>query len=170
MGSWTALGRGLALGAGSIGMAAGFHAFMRWRCKRAMLAQLHAHRSIRKFTQQPVALELLRQLLDTAMRSSTNGNMQTYSAVISRDPETLRELALIHDNRGIAEAAAVVTFCADWSRMARWVSLRGGDTGAYDNFKAFLTAALDCMVLAQSFVLAAEVTGLGCCFLGSTIF
>jgi len=108
-------------------------------------------------------------ILETAMRSSNNGNMQTYSIIVTRDRAALQELSLIHDNNGIAGASVLLTFVCDWSRMVRWCELSKAKP-QYDNFNAYLTGALDCMVTAQSVVLAAEAVGLGCCFLGSTIW
>ena len=98
------------------------------QCKRIVHDHMRAHRSIRKLKQEkPVSRELLESCLAVAMRSSNNGNMQTSAAIITRDPATKRQLALIHDNQGIARAAATVTFCVDWSLMSRWCALKGAD-------------------------------------------
>eukprot|EP00933_Yihiella_yeosuensis_P077576 TRINITY_DN8814_c1_g1_i2.p1 TRINITY_DN8814_c1_g1~~TRINITY_DN8814_c1_g1_i2.p1 ORF type:complete len:344 (-),score=53.14 TRINITY_DN8814_c1_g1_i2:417-1448(-) len=137
--------------------------------KNEVLRVIATHRSIRKFQRKPVPDHVLAELIETAMRSSTNGNMQTYSMVVTQDEKARRALALIHDNNGISDAPVIVTFVSDWSRMTRWCKLRGGKPG-YDNFNAFLTGALDAMVCAQSLALAAESVGLGICFLGSTIW
>ena len=95
--------------------------------------------------------------------------MQTYSVIITRDLAAKRELALIHDNSGIVDAPVLLTFVADWSRMVRWCQLRGAAPG-YGNLNAYLTGAYDAMVTAQSIALAAEASGLGICFLGSTMW
>lgn len=68
-----------------------------------------------------------------------------------------------------ARAPILLTFVADWSKMVRWCELRGA-APQYDNFNAFWTGANDAMVTAQSVALAAEASGLGICFLGSTIW
>ncbi|KAL1496476.1 hypothetical protein AB1Y20_016430 [Prymnesium parvum] len=140
----------------------------RWR-RRCILSHVASHRSIRKFLPRPVDESVLRQVLSTAMRSSNNGNMQTYSCIITQDKRKLEQLALIHDNSAIASAPVLLTFVSDWSRMTRWCHLRGATPG-YDNFNAFLTGALDAMVAAQSAALCAEAASLGVCFLGSTIW
>merc|ERR1719350_2435539 len=51
--------------------------------------------------------------------------------------------------------------------MIRWCELRNARPG-YDNFMSFITANNDAMVAAQSIAIAAEASGLGICFLGST--
>mmetsp|Transcript_32730 Transcript_32730/g.97699 ORF Transcript_32730/g.97699 Transcript_32730/m.97699 type:complete len:341 (-) Transcript_32730:174-1196(-) len=178
-GSGNALAWGSA--AATLGAALGFAAGRWWDASKRSQQQestkeivhdhIRSHRSIRKFKQdRPVSKDTLERLLHVALRSSNNGNMQTSSVVITRDAEALKRLALIHDNGGVAKSAAVLTFCCDWSLMTRWCALRGADGRAYDNFNAFLTGALDAMVLAQSSALAAEAEGLGICFLGSTIW
>mmetsp|Transcript_23678 Transcript_23678/g.73768 ORF Transcript_23678/g.73768 Transcript_23678/m.73768 type:complete len:331 (+) Transcript_23678:31-1023(+) len=158
-----------------LGAALGVLGTLAWQSRksvlrRAVLEHIARHRSIRSFERRPVAPELLDELLHTAMRSSNNGNMQTYSVIVTRDAAALERLALIHDNAKIATCGALVTFASDWSRHSRWCALSGGDPAAYDNLNAFLTGALDAMVTAQSFALAAEAAGLGICFLGSTIW
>lgn len=132
-----------------------------------MLSHIGSHRSIRKFKDLPVSEESLREVLDTASRSSNNGNMQTYSVIVTRDPAAKKELAVIHDNGAIARAPVLLTFVADWTRMIRWCELRGAKP-EYSSFNAFLTGNNDALVTAQTAALAAEAVGLGICFLGST--
>jgi len=127
------------------------------------------HVSIRKFTNEPVSEALLQDIIQLAMQSSNNGNMQTYSIIITRDAHAKQKLALIHDNSAIAQAAVLLTFVADWSRMVRWCQLRDASPG-YSNFNAFWTGSNDAMVTAQSVAFAAEAAGLGICYLGSTIW
>lgn len=125
------------------------------------------HRSIRKFKDLPVSEAALWEVLDIAARSSNNGNMQTYSVIVTRDHAARADLAVIHDNAAIARAPVLLTFVADWTRMVRWCELRGA-APEYNSFNAFLTGNNDAMVTAQSAALAAEALGLGICFLGST--
>ena len=40
----------------------------------------------------------------------------------------------------------------------------------YDNFQSFITALLDTAIFAQQFCTIAEMSGLGCCYLGTTTY
>ena len=127
-------------------------------------------RTIRKYSQEPVPGDLLDELLTMACRSSTTGNMQVYSIIITRDAENKRELAPLHFNQKmVTEAPVVLTFCADFNRFNKWCLLRKADPG-YDNFLSFFTASIDALIAAQTFCIAAEAKGLGICYLGTTTY
>jgi nitroreductase len=127
-------------------------------------------RSIRKYTEKPLANELLNDILLKGCRTSTTGNMQVYSIIITRDAEKKRELAPSHFNQKmITEAPVVLTFCADFNRFSKWCRMRNAEPG-YDNFLSFFTAAIDALLLAQTVCIAAEAEGLGICYLGTTTY
>jgi nitroreductase len=127
-------------------------------------------RTIRKYTGETVDNDLLEELLEMGCRASTTGNMQVYSIIITRDEEKKRELAPLHFNQKmITEAPVVLTYCADFNRFSRWCQLRKADPG-YDNFLSFMTAAIDALLAAQTFCIAAEAKGLGICYLGTTTY
>lgn len=63
----------------------------------------------------------------------------------------------------------VLTFCADFNRFIKWCEASGAKPG-YDNFQSFMTAVLDTVIFAQQFCTAAEMRGLGCCYLGTTTY
>jgi nitroreductase len=127
-------------------------------------------RTIRKYTSEPVEAKLLNDLLTMGCRTSTTGNMQVYSIIITRDDEKKKELAPHHFNQKmITEAPVVLTFCADFNRFNKWCRLRKAEPG-YDNFLSFLTAATDALLLAQTVCIAAESKGLGICYLGTTTY
>lgn len=127
-------------------------------------------RTIRKYTNEDVGETLLNELLTMACRASTTGNMQVYSIIITRDEEKKRELAPFHFNQKmVTEAPVLLTFCADFNRFNRWCLLRKAEPG-YDNFLSFFTAAIDALLAAQTFCVAAEAEGLGICYLGTTTY
>lgn len=131
---------------------------------------LHNRRTIRKYLSEQVDEKLLNELLEMACRASTTGNMQVYSIVINRTIEKKRELAPLHFNQKmITEAPVVLTFCADFNRFNRWCLLRNAQPG-YDNFLSFVTAAIDALLVAQTFCIAAEAKGLGICYIGTTTY
>lgn len=127
-------------------------------------------RTIRKYSAENVDEATLSGLLSAGCRSSTTGNMQVYSIIITRDAAKKRELAPLHFNQKmVTEAPVVLTFCADFNRFTRWCKLRKAEPG-YDNFLSFMTAAIDALLVAQTLCIAAEAKGLGICYLGTTIY
>ena len=127
-------------------------------------------RTIRKYKQQDIPAELLNGLLEEAFRASTMGNMQLYSVVVTRDAERKALLAPAHFNQPMVTSAPVVlTFCADFNRFSKWCRQRKAEPG-YDNFQSFVTAAIDALLVAQQFCTVAEISGLGCCYLGTTTY
>jgi nitroreductase len=127
-------------------------------------------RTIRKYRSETVSDDLLNDLLNAGCRSSTTGNMQVYSIIVTRDESMKRELSPLHFNQKmVMEAPVLLTFCADFNRFNRWCILRDAQPG-YDNFLSFMTAAIDALLVAQTTCIAAEARGLGICYLGTTTY
>jgi len=135
-----------------------------------MLDLLNQHRTVRKYTDQPIAPELLNQLLEAACRASNTGNMQAYSIIITTGESIKKQLAPAHFNQPmVLQAPVVLTFCADFNRFTKWCEQRQADPG-YDNFQSFMATAIDALIAAQTFCIAAESAGLGICYLGTTTY
>lgn len=131
---------------------------------------IELRRSVRKYTTEPVSQELLNNLLQTAERTQTMGNLQLYSVVVTRDEAMKAKLAPCHFNQPmVTEAPVVLTFCADYHRTTRWCEERKADAG-YDNLLSFMNAATDALLYCQTFCNLAEEKGLGLCFLGTTVY
>lgn len=134
------------------------------------MKSLNERRSIRKYAAREVSDELLRRLLREAERTQTMGNLQLYSVVATRSGEMKRRLAPAHFNQPmVTEAPVVLTFCADFRRTTVWAEQRKARPG-YGNFLSFLNAATDALLYCQTFCNLAEEEGLGCCFLGTTVY
>lgn len=134
-----------------------------------IIDQIHQHRSIRKYSSQPVEDETLHKILSAGIRASSSGNMQSYSIIVSRD--TKQRQALFHAHRKqsmVRDAPVFLTFCADFHRMRRWLQVRDAPDN-FDNFLAFMVGAIDAILVSQNAALAAEAEGLGICYLGSTL-
>ena len=135
-----------------------------------MLSLLNNHRSVRKYTSQKIDNTLLNELLEAACRASTTGNMQLYSIVVTTDDEVKKQLSPCHFNQpAITQAPVVLTFCADFNRFEKWCR-QSNATPGYDNFQSFFTAAIDALLVAQNFCIAAESKGLGICYFGTTTY
>ena len=131
---------------------------------------LAKHRSIRKFRSEPIAPEVLQDMLEAASRASTCGNMQLYSLIVTQSRELREALAPCHFNQPMVRTAPVVlTFCIDLRRFSKWCEQRKAEPG-YNNFEWFVTGAVDTLLVAQTFCVAAEKKGLGICYLGTTTY
>jgi nitroreductase len=127
-------------------------------------------RTIRKYEDRDIEDGLLEKILKAGIRTSTTGNMQVYSVIVTRDTAMKERLAPAHFNQPMVTAAPVVlTFCADFNRFNRWCRQREAVPG-YDNFLSFMTAAIDALLVAQTVCNAAEEEGLGICYLGTATY
>ncbi len=134
------------------------------------LKTIFEHRSIRKYKDTAVEKDVLDNILNAAIRTSTTGNMQVYSIIVTQDKKRKEELHKIHFGQGmILEAPVLLTFNADFNRFNKWCKQRKAEPG-YDNFLSFTTAAIDALIAAQNATLAAEAQGLGVCYLGTTTY
>lgn len=135
-----------------------------------MLELLNNRRTIRKYTEQAIAPELMTELLNAAAQASNTGNMQAYSVVVTTSDDIKKKMAPAHFNQPMAtQAPAILTFCADFNRFSQWCSARKAEPG-YDNFQSFMATAIDTLLFAQTFAIAAESKGLGICYLGTTTY
>lgn len=130
---------------------------------------IHGHRSIRRYRSDPVGEELLEELLEAGVRASSSGNMQTFSVIVSEDEVMRERLYGAHMEQWmVREAPVVLTFCADFRRMRKWLRINNAPDN-FDDFFAFLVAAIDAILVSQNVALAAEARGLGICYMGSTL-
>ena len=130
---------------------------------------LMSRKSIRKYKPM-ISVQYIEELLESAFHAPTTGNMQLYSVIINQDEKMKELLAPTHFNQGaFREAPITLTFCADFNRFIKWCEYRNAKPG-YDNFLSFMNAAMDALLVAQSFCLLAESKGFGTCYLGTTLY
>jgi len=135
-----------------------------------MIEILMKRRTIRKYTDRKIDDFLLQEILNAGCRTSTTGNMQVYSIIITRSETMKKALAPLHFNQKVVtEAPVLLTFCADFNRFNKWCLLGNAEPG-YDNFLSFVTASIDALLVAQTVCVAAESKGLGICYLGTTTY
>lgn len=126
--------------------------------------------TVRQYSDREVSQQLIDELLLKASHAPTTGNMQLYSAIITRSAEGKARLAPAHFGQPQVESSAVViTFCADFHRFSRWCEEREAEP-CYDNLQSFIAAVLDTVAFAQQFNTLAEMAGLGVCWLGTTTY
>lgn len=126
--------------------------------------------SVRSFSDKEVALDMIKEILDAASHAPNTGNMQLYSAVITKSPQGIETLSPAHFNQPASTGcAAMVTFCVDFNRFEHWCRINNAIPG-YNNFQAFIWGVIDTTIFAQQFCTIAEMRGLGTCYLGTTTY
>ncbi len=134
-----------------------------------VIDHMHRHRSIRSYRPDPVSDELLNELLGAGLRASSSGNMQAFSVVVTRDRGLRERLFEAHMQQPmVLEAPVLLTFCADFRRMRKWLALSEAPPN-FDNLMSFMIGAIDATLASQNVALAAEARGLGICYMGSTL-
>ena len=111
------------------------------------LEAIHTRRSIRKYTGQPIAPQVLEQLLAAAMLAPSARNEQPWEFVVVQNRDTLAALGQALPTAGMtAQAAAAIVVCGNTQR----------ETVANLNYWV-----IDCSAATQNLLLAAHALGLG---------
>jgi nitroreductase len=127
------------------------------------LRQALMRRTHRRYAERPVPEPLLRLLLAAAFSASSKSDYQQAS-VIRVENRSLRDrlAALVPDMPWIGNSPVFLLFCGDARRLERIGEMRG-HTADNGRFEGFFNAAVDAALVLQTFILAAETAGLGCC-------
>ncbi len=108
-------------------------------------------RSIRKFTNQPISDEIVKQLLEAGMAAPSAGNEQPWQFVVITQREILDKIPAIHQySQMLKQAPLAILVCAD-------MSLNKYDIDYWIQ---------DCAAATQNILLAATHKGLGSVWLG----
>jgi nitroreductase len=126
---------------------------------------LHAHRSIRRFTDDPLPEADLQAAVSAGQQASTSSAVQAYSMIRVRDADRRRRLAEVAGpQEKVARAPALFVICGDVRRHRLAVERVGGEYHAH--LEAFLLTVIDASLFAQNFVVALESMGYGVCYIG----
>ena len=127
------------------------------------LRQVLQRRTHRRFAPRDIPEPLLRLLLGVAFSASSKSDYQQASVihVVDRNRRD-RIAALMPDMPWIASAPVFLVFLGDARRLERLGEMCGHPN---DNrrLEGFFNATVDAALALQTFVLAAETAGLGCC-------
>lgn len=114
------------------------------------LEAIRSRRSIRKYTDEPVSDDLIREILDAAMMAPSAGNAQPWQFVVLTDRAVLDSMADLHPYiKMVKQAQAGILVCGDLSKekySGYWVQ--------------------DCSAAMQNLLLAAHALGLGAVWTG----
>jgi nitroreductase len=108
---------------------------------------IKSRRSIRRFLDKPIPLEVLQVLLEAAQWAPSGGNIQPWAFVVIREPANIRKVKMFSPGLG-GDPAALIVMCSDQSAEAS-------------------TAIMDVSIAAQNVMLAATDNGVGSCVVRS---
>lgn len=127
---------------------------------------LKSHRSIRKFTDQPVSRELLEELIRAGQGAATSSHVQAYTVIHVRNAEKREKIAELAGGQSyVATCGAFLMFCADMKRPTE-AAERTGARVVRGMTEQLLVASVDTALMAQNVAVAAESEGLGICYIG----
>ena len=133
--------------------------------KTAVTETLNQHVSVRSFIDKPVSDEMLSAILNAARRSPTSSNMQTYSIIVVRNPETRKKLAVLAGNqKHIEQCDVFVGFLADVHRLEIASNMHGQTLAK--SLETTLVSTVDAALVGMSVQTAAESFGLGAVMIG----
>lgn len=126
---------------------------------------LKNHVSVRQYNGDPIPDEMLSEILNSARRSPTSSNMQAYSFVVVRNPDTKQKLAVLAGNQRHIETCDVfIAICADITRLQTACEIHGETLGR--NLENTIVATVDASLAGMSVATAAESFGLGHVMIG----
>ena len=129
---------------------------------KCLVGDILARRSFRRYLDREVPEELRNLLLACAQSASTKSDLQQYSIIDIHEQSAKDKLAELSGSPFMIKAPVVLVFCGDIRRVQRISELRGLPyvQNTLDNF---MNAAVDAALAMQTYILAAESHGLGCC-------
>lgn len=123
---------------------------------------LRQHRSIRRYTNEPISTKQREAILHAAQAASTSSLLQCASIIRITDTAKRQRLAeLAGDQSWVAEAAEFWVLCADFNRHQQ-VSAQA-ELGFAEQL---ILGCVDTALLAENALVAAESLGLGGVFIG----
>ncbi len=131
-----------------------------------VISLLKSHRSIRKFTDQPIDDDTIAEIMTAGFAAATSSNMQAATVIRVRSTDKREAIAsLAGPQPYVASSAAFFVWCADLARSASVVSTDRVEP-ATDMAEHHIRACVDVALAAQNAAIAAESLGLGICYIG----
>ncbi|NDR53348.1 NADPH-dependent oxidoreductase [Actinomyces sp. 565] len=134
------------------------------------IATQMAHRTIRAYTSEPVAEDVVSTLLDVARQAASSSFQQQVTVIRVQDPAVRAQLHLASGQPYVGgERGELFVFVVDLHRNAVIRERAGASLEPLERTALFLQGVEDAVIAAQNMVVAAESLGLGTVYLGSII-
>ncbi len=125
------------------------------------------HRSIRKYTDEPVSDDQIETIVKAAQSASTSSYVQAYSIIGIKEQERKKKIAELSKNDHVEHAGCVLIFCADFYRHELLANEKDVSINeSIETTEKFMVGVIDGTLAAQNAAVAAESMGLGICYLG----
>ena len=144
---------------------------MEWNEQDGIRAVRHmkTRASCRSFQDRPIPEELLRDILEAGLRAASGGNLQPFSMVVVKDPNTRRQLYEILGQKFVQEAAVDIFFILDFYKMRIYAEHARAPYTCNESYFHFMIALQDIMCTAQTMESAAHLCSLGSCYVGTCL-
>lgn len=127
------------------------------------IARILARRTHRSYAPDPVPEGLIDLLLAAALSASSKSDFQQSSIIKVKDPANRAKMAgHFPAMPWIGTSPVFLVFCGDTRRLEAIGAMRDHPQ-PNGNLEGFLNASVDAALAMQTFILAAESAGLGCC-------
>lgn len=111
------------------------------------LEAIFTRRSIRRYTKEPIAKEVIQRLLEAGMSAPSACDFQPWHLIVIDDRKILDEIPSFHKHAGmLSEAPLAILVCGEPDTSRYWQQ--------------------DCAAVSQNILLAAHALGLGAVWLG----
>ena len=127
------------------------------------ITSILSRRSHRTFKTDTVPEDLLDTLLATAFSAPSKSDLQQACVIHIQDKNKQQRIASASSKtQWVADVPVFLVWCGDSRRIRKLAEWRGHPF-ANDHLDAFMNAAVDAGICMQTFIIAAESLGLGCC-------
>lgn len=124
------------------------------------------HRSIRKYTAQPIGEDILQDILASVQWAPSSHNVQAYSVIVVKNEKTKNQLAdLCGGQEWVRTCPVFLVFCADFYRLKLACEMHGTQL-EIDEVENLIVGAVDTALAAQNALLSARSYGLGGVMIG----
>ncbi len=126
------------------------------------------HRSVRKYSGQPIEPEVRELLFGAAQSAATSSNLSAWSVVVVDEPSRRARLAeLVGNQSQVRDAAIFLAFLADHTKLRAAAEFHGESPDGLQTVEMLLVSAIDAALAAERLVCSAESIGIGSCYIGS---
>ncbi|MDR1568231.1 MAG: nitroreductase family protein [Streptococcaceae bacterium] len=125
-----------------------------------------AHYSVRKFKQEAIKDEDLKQIIQAGRCASTWMNFQSYSVIVVKSAQIKQQFYDILNQESVLSCDTLVVFVGDLYRASQVADYHGKNF-APEGVDRLLISSVDASLAAQNTLLAAESLGLGGVIIGT---